>query len=106
MPNSVWTIPVAKPRYSLGTDATIAVWFGVLKSPEPSPNDAITSVGSIQWESVLSNKPTAKAVIVIRTPIEAGIRGPIRSVSWPLTGASAIVKMGAARKMSPMNDGE
>ena len=27
-------------------------------------------------------------------------------LSWPLTGASPMVKTGAARKMSPMNDGE
>ena len=48
----------------------------------------------------------AKAAIVISTPIDAGTRGPIRSVSRPLTVARPIVKTGAARKMRPMNDGE
>jgi len=64
------------------------------------------SVGRIQWESTLKNSPIAKALIVASTPIEAGMRGPIRSVSRPLTAASPIVKIGAARKMSPMNEAE
>ena len=106
MPKMVWTIPVAKPRYSRGTEPMIAAWFGVLKNPEPTPTSAIMLAGSIQCESVLRKPPMAKAPRVARTPIEAGARGPIRSVSWPLTVASPIVKTGAARKMSPMSDGE
>ena len=67
---------------------------------------AIISVGRIQWESTRRKSPMAKALSVARTPIDAGIRGPMRSVSRPLTAASPIVKTGAARKISPMNDAE
>ena len=99
-------MPVAKPRYSLGTEPMIAAWFGVLKNPEPTPRSAIMSVGRIQWESTRRKSPMAKALIVARTPIDAGTRGPIRSVSRPLTVARPIVSTGAARKISPMNDAE
>jgi hypothetical protein len=84
----------------------IAAWFGVLKNPEPTPRSAIMSVGRIQWESTRRKNPIAKAPMVASTPIEAGMRGPMRSVRRPLTAASPIVKTGAARKISPMNDAE
>src|SRR5207249_8214231 len=64
------------------------------------------SVGRIQWESTRRKSPMKKAPIVARTPIDAGIRGPIRSVSRPLTVARPIVSTGAARKISPMTDAE
>ena len=106
IPNSVWTIPVAKPRYCRGTEPMIAVWLGALKNPAPRPVSPSSTAGQSQLESGFKTRPTVKAASVTSTPIDAGTRGPIRSVKSPLTFAQAMVKTGAARKTRPMNDGD
>src|SRR4029450_6593656 len=68
IPKMVWTMPVAKPRYSRGTEPRIAAWFGVLKKPDPTPTRAIMVAGRSQGESTRRKSPIAKARIVARTP--------------------------------------
>src|SRR5207249_1326897 len=104
-PKIIWTRPVANPRYSRGTERMIAVWLGVLKKPWPIPVQASSSAGRLQCESTFSTTPIAKPTMITDSPIDAGIIGPIRSVSSPASAARLIVNTGAERNRSQMTDG-
>ena len=97
--------PLAKPRYWFGTEPMIAPWLGALKIPELRPVKANMAAGIIQWESGFSRTPMKTDIIITITPTVAGIFGPMRSATWPLIGASEMVKTGADRNRIPMNVG-
>src|ERR1043166_2662987 len=84
----------------------IAVEFAGLKIPFVMAPTTINVAGRSQWESARSSPPLARDTIINKTPRVAGIRGPKRSVRYPLKGASATVNTDGAINRSPTRSEE
>ncbi len=77
-----------------------------LKKAVPIPVIPIMIVGRIQCESTFKVAPTTRTAIETITPAVAGILGPTLSVKYPHNGDRAMVKMGGAKNMNPIEIGE